>query len=208
MRGIKRCAAALVALVLLTGALALPASAMVYGSIDRYSGKTLNIHEDSTAYMTIGKQVRLRMRALIDRRMTPLSVRSFESSKPSVAYVTPSGWVKALGRGTTRITMTAKDGARYALTLTVVKSDAITALWFREGAVATTVGKRIDLGEYLEAKPLTALLSSNRVLWKSSNTKVALVDTTGVVTPRKPGTATVTATCGKYKATIKVRVKE
>ena len=208
MRLIRRCAAALVALVLLAGVLALPASAMVYGSIDRYSGKALNIREDSTAYMTVGKQVRLRMRALIDRRLTPLTVKSFESSRPSVAYVTPSGWVKALARGTTQITMTAKDGTRYTLTLTVVRSEAITALWFRESAVATTVGRRIDLGEYLEAKPMTALLSENRVLWKSSDTKVALVSTTGVVTPRRPGTATVTATCGKLKATIKVRVKE
>lgn len=45
------------------------------------------------------------------------------------------------------------------------------------------------------------------VTYTSSNKKVAVVSSKGVVTAKKKGTATITAKCGKYKATCKITVK-
>ncbi len=54
---------------------------------------------------------------------------------------------------------------------------------------------------------VTTNLKGN-VTWKSSNNKYATVSSKGVVTAKKKGTVTITATCGSYKATCKITVKE
>ena len=43
--------------------------------------------------------------------------------------------------------------------------------------------------------------------WKSSNTKVAAVNSKGVVTAKAKGSAVITASCGEYKVTCKITVK-
>ncbi|WP_287638913.1 Ig-like domain-containing protein, partial [Blautia sp.] len=48
---------------------------------------------------------------------------------------------------------------------------------------------------------------TDKITWKSSNTKVAAVNSKGVVTAKAKGTAVITASCGEYKATCKITVK-
>ena len=50
--------------------------------------------------------------------------------------------------------------------------------------------------------------TTSAIKWTSSNKKVATVNASGVVTFKKPGKATITATCkrGGKKAKVKVRV--
>lgn len=48
--------------------------------------------------------------------------------------------------------------------------------------------------------------TTDKVVWKSSNTKVATVSANGTVKAVKAGTAVITATAGKVKATCKVTV--
>lgn len=50
--------------------------------------------------------------------------------------------------------------------------------------------------------------ANSAIKWKSSNKKVATVSSTGLVTFKKPGKATITATAvrGKKKAKVKVKV--
>nr|WP_295293651.1 Ig-like domain-containing protein [uncultured Blautia sp.] len=48
---------------------------------------------------------------------------------------------------------------------------------------------------------------TDKIIWKSSNTKVATVNSAGVVTARAKGTAVITASCGKYTATCTITVK-
>ena len=47
----------------------------------------------------------------------------------------------------------------------------------------------------------------DEITWKSSNTKVATVNSTGVVTAKAKGTAVITVSCGKYSTTCKITVK-
>ena len=48
---------------------------------------------------------------------------------------------------------------------------------------------------------------TDKITWKSSNTKVAAVNSKGVVTAKAKGTAVITASCGEYKVSCKVTVK-
>lgn len=48
---------------------------------------------------------------------------------------------------------------------------------------------------------------TDKITWKSSNTKVAAVNSKGVVTAKTKGTAVITASCGEYEVSCKVTVK-
>ena len=62
----------------------------------------------------------------------------------------------------------------------------------------------------LSAQTLTATITpdgcTDSVTWTSSNTDVATIDSTGLVTPLKNGTTTITVSCGSYSATCEVTV--
>ncbi len=206
-RMFKRALAALVLMTLLA-AVALPANAMVYGNIDRYAESSLKVWEDSSAFVTVGNRVHLVMSEYTGAALKKLALKSCISTVPTVAKVTAKGWVKALKAGTTRIRLKAKDGRQYTVRLTVVKSYAPTRLYFQQESVTAHVGARLMLGPCLRAKPATGLLALNKVTWRSADTSVATVDKLGVVTPRKPGKVKITATCGKLKATVTVRVRK
>lgn len=66
--------------------------------------------------------------------------------------------------------------------------------------------KKITLG--VGAETTLKLTGKGTVKWKSSNKKIASVSKKGVVTAKKTGTVTITATCNGKKATCKVKVKK
>lgn len=67
--------------------------------------------------------------------------------------------------------------------------------------------KKITTGKSFTLKATVAPSNTtDKVVWKSSNTKVATVSANGTVKAVKAGTAVITATAGKVKATCKVTV--
>lgn len=206
---VKRTLVLLLSLVLLLGAAMPAASALVYGSLDDYDGGFINVFEDSSAFMTVGTEVQFRMTEIEGSTVYKLRAIGFSSQAPDVASVDDKGWVTALKPGTTGITMESDDGRMYTMALTVVRSNRPTKIRFSQRTLTTHTGVRTDLAEYLRAEPLNALLALNEVTWKSSRTSVVSVDKKqGRIIARRPGTATITATCGTKKATIKVTVKK
>ena len=129
------------------------------------------------------------------------------SSNTKVATVDSKGKVKAIGKGTATITATAADGSgkNAACKVTVVKK-IVTGVTITGKANTVNVKKTLTLRATV--KPTNADI--NGVTWKSSNTKVATVDSNGKVCGIKKGTVTITATAkdgsGK-KDTMKVTVK-
>jgi len=113
------------------------------------------------------------------------------SSNTSVASVSSTGLVTGVGSGTATITATSegKSGAA-AITVTVAPVNGVIVT---PNPASTFVGFTTPMTVTLtDANGNT--LSGRTVTWQSSNTIVATVNSSGVVTGSAPGTTTITAT--------------
>ncbi len=133
---------------------------------------------------------------------------TWESDTPSKATVDNNGNVKAVKAGTATITVTTKDGSRIARCLVHVSAAVInvTGVSVSPTSVTLAEGERKELTATV--KPSNATKKS--VTWTSSNTTVATVSTSGLVTAKSAGTATITVTTvdGSYTAKCTVTVKK
>ena len=130
---------------------------------------------------------------------------TYSSSNPSVAKVSATGVITATAIGNSIISVQTVDRGYTALFFVSVPAtvDSITlsnsSLKFKTGASAIKLG----------AKLMPDNLSVRTVLWTSSNSNIASVDSNGNVTPQSPGTATITGTSAldsTKKATCSVTV--
>ena len=125
---------------------------------------------------------------------------TWKSSNTKVATVSSTGVVKAIAKGTCTITATTTSGKKATCKITVKE---IKATGIKLSKTSATVAK----GKTLTLKAtLTPSNTTDKVTWKSSNTKVATVSSTGVVKGIKYGTCTITATINGKKATCKITV--
>ena len=126
---------------------------------------------------------------------------TWKSSNKKVATVDSKGKITAKGKGTATITASTSNGKKATCKVTV-KVPA-TKITLNKTSASVTVSKTVTLKATMNPGDTT-----DSVTWKSSNTSVASVSSKGVVTGKKAGTATITATTtsGK-KATCKVTVK-
>ncbi len=132
---------------------------------------------------------------------------TWKSSNTAVATVDTNGKVTAVGAGTATVTATAKDGSGKSASCEVTVTQPVTGIQLDKSSISILKGKTATL---------TATVSPNNasnktVTWKSSNTAVATVSSSGKVTAVAPGTATITVTAedGSGKsATCKVTVTQ
>ena len=127
----------------------------------------------------------------------------WESSTPSVATVS-GGIVEALSAGTTTITLTTRDGGEKAsCKVTVIIPVESVAL--NENSVTIREGETYTL--IATVSPSDA--EDKSVTWFSSNTSVASVSSSGVITAKTVGNATITVKTndGAKTATCQVTVK-
>ena len=129
-------------------------------------------------------------------------VKSWTSSKKSVATVDKNGKITATSKeGTAVITVTlaSKKTAKVTVTVKMIRTTKLTKV---PKTLSLTTGKKYTL------KPVvTPSNSQEKVTYKSSNTKIATVSSTGVITAKKAGTAVITVKSGSKKVTCKVTVK-
>ena len=125
---------------------------------------------------------------------------TWKSSNTAVATVSSKGVVTAKSDGTATITVTTYNGKTATCKVTV-KPDP-TAVKLNKTSLTLETGKTYTL-----IKSFTPSNAYPKVTWKSSNTSVATVSATGVVTAKTAGTATITVTTYNGKtATCKVTV--
>ena len=116
------------------------------------------------------------------------------------------GVVTPVKAGKTTITCYVKSQKSKKVTCKVtVKKQKVTAITFAKASVAVQKGKKVS-----NPAIVTPTYAANKkVTYKSSSTSVATVSTSGVVTGKKVGTATITATAAdgsKKKNSYKVTV--
>ena len=172
----------------------------------KLSQSTLSMKKGETAALTV---------TITPENATDKSV-DWTSSDTKIATVDSTGKVTAVSAGTASITCMAKDGSDKKAICKVTVTDPIppkpsvvkvTKITLNKTTASVGKGKTMQL-----TATVTPTNATNKaVIWKSSNTKIATVSSTGKVTAKAAGTVTITCTAkdgsGK-KATCKVTVTE
>ena len=134
---------------------------------------------------------------------------TWTSSNTKVATVSSTGKVTAKAVGVATITCTARDGSGVKATCKVtVKNPVVKVSKITLNKTSASLIKGDTLALKATVTPATA--TNKAVTWKSSNTKIATVSSSGKVTAKAAGTVTITCTAkdgsGK-KATCRITVR-
>ena len=132
---------------------------------------------------------------------------SFSSSNEAVATVSADGTVKAVGEG--NAVVTAKAGDLTASCSVAVKGTEQTDVpatntLFLQSSGGLTGQFSMDPGETASVKVVG---SSAPVTWSSSDSQIATVDASGIVTGVSSGSAIITAVVDGQTLTIEVLVR-
>ena len=135
------------------------------------------------------------------------STVSFSSSNEAVATVSADGTVKAVGEGSAVVT--AKAGDLTASCSVAVKGTEQTDMpatntLFLQSSGGLTGQFSMDPGETASVKVVG---SSAPVTWSSSDSQIATVDASGIVTGVSSGSAIITAVVDGQTLTIEVLVR-
>ena len=113
----------------------------------------------------------------------------WSSDNTAVATVSSDGTVTPKGVGEATITVTTNDGGKTASCLiTVTGNTSVTGVSLDKTNLSMTPGDT----QYLTASVSPSNASNKSVTWTSSNTSVATVSSSGLVTAKAAGTATIT----------------
>lgn len=130
----------------------------------------------------------------------------WKTSNKKVATVSKSGYVTGKKKGTVKITATSKKNKKAKKTIKItVKDLKAKSVTMNTKSANMYTGQKSALKATVKGQ--TGFYNQG-VSWKSSNTKVATVDSKGNVVAKSAGSATITATekGGSKKATCAVKV--
>ncbi len=130
---------------------------------------------------------------------------TYKSSKPNVVKVSKKGTLSALKKGKATITITAKADKRKKIKVKVIVGTPVKSVSLSQSVGNVKIGKKLNL----KATVKSSKASNKKIVWTSSNKKVAKVNSKGVVTGLNKGVAKITATAAdgsgrKKSATITV----
>ena len=145
----------------------------------------------------------------LEVKISPATASSsvkYSSNKSSVASVSSSGKITAKKAGTAVITVSSayKSSVKDTITVKVVKRSAPKSISIQPNTSKLAIGKSLQLS--VSVSPSSA---SKLVTWKSSNSSVAEVSSSGKVTAKKAGNVTIYAYSkrnSKIKGSLKLEV--
>ncbi len=167
-------------------------------AIKTYKGSVLSAYSSTAAVS--GVKISPTSKKLVKGASTTIKVSgikskySFKTSKSKVATVNSKGKVTSKANGTAYIYINAKG---------IQKSVKITV---KSPSVSISASKTSIKRGYSTTFTATTF-PSKKVTWKSSNTKIATVSSSGKVTGKGKGTATITASFKYNKKTYKASKK-
>ena len=131
---------------------------------------------------------------------------TWTSSNPSVATIS-NGVVTGISQGSSTITAKTNDGGFTAsCVVTITESTRVTSVSLNE----TSLSLKAERTASLVATVSPSDAYDKTVTWSSSNTGIATISTSGVVTAKAVGNAVITATTndGGFKASCNLTVTE
>ena len=168
---------------------------------DPYLPTAVKLDQKGTVRLPLGETLTLSAALSPD---TAQSALTWKSSKRKVATVS-GGTVAARRVGTATITVSTRNGKKAKVKVKVYDPTLPTAVKLdMTGTQRLMVMNRLQLSATMSPETAQSALK-----WKSSNKKVAVVDSSGAVSGIAPGTATITvSTRNGKKAKVKVKVTD
>ncbi|MBR5338050.1 MAG: Ig-like domain-containing protein [Lachnospiraceae bacterium] len=158
--------------------------------------------------VSIGKGQTFALKAVIAPDSASACGVKWKSSNKKVATVDKDGVVKGIKKGTATITATTADGkkkkATCRVTVTGGKVKFVKSISVNKTNLTLAKGGNSKL-KTKSLKPSNA--KDKKVTWISSDPKIATVNSSGKVTAKSPGVATISAFAGEAAATCYVTVK-
>lgn len=167
----------------------------------------------SLKFKTVGKTVTIAKKESKKLRVTrkPSNATNLKlvwtSSKPSVVSVASNGVVTGKKKGSATITARTTDGSNLKIKCKVTVGKKVTSVKYSNSKNLSTLKVGSTFKLKTSVSPSSA--STKKLSWTSSNSSVASVSASGLITARKNGTATITvsSTDGtNKKRTCKVTV--
>ena len=155
-----------------------------------------------TAEMQIGETVQLQ--AIVTPSNASDKSVVWASSRQSVATISSSGLVTAVGLGSS--TVTASCGGKSAKCQVTVSESTVAVVSVSLDPTSVTIEEGGNIRLVATVSPADA--TDKTVTWKSSDTAVATVDQEGLVTGVKEGKATISAKAGEFSAECAVVVQK
>jgi hypothetical protein len=130
---------------------------------------------------------------------------TFSSGDETKAAVDDKGLVTAKAAGTAVITVTTADGGfTDAVSVTVVAAAIpLTGITFDDGSALTLAGPEPKV----LGLTLTPSDATGDIVWSSSDASIVAVDSGGIISAKKPGTATITVAKKEDNGTASTTVK-
>ena len=163
--------------------------------------KKVKLSASGTVTLNIGETLQLSGTVTPEAASQKLTWRS---GSKKIATVSGSGLVRAVKAGTATITARTSNGRYARVKIKVVDPYAPTAVALNYwGTVTLHIGEKLNL----EATLYPIDIARSKITYSSSWKSVAAVNSAGVVTARRKGTATITVkTANGKKAKVKIKV--
>lgn len=159
---------------------------------------------DSSASIVVGSSKQLSVKEIKPSNATNKSVR-WSSSDTSIVSVDQSGLIKGVKEGKATISVISNDGSNIKTSIKVVVSKiAVTGVKLDHTKAITEVGDKTTIKATVS--PSNATYKS--VKWSSSNTSIATVSSSGVVTGKGQGKATLKAVADGKSVSIPIYVSK
>ncbi len=131
----------------------------------------------------------------------------WKSTNEAVAVVDKNGKVTAKGEGECIIYATSLDGSKSTFSAVTVRNKEIpiTSISFSNKSSIMHVGERLTLIPRIN--PSTA--TNQKLVWRSSNSDIATVDSNGIVSAKKVGVVEITAETNNHQmAKVKITIED
>lgn len=205
MRHFKKGMAVTLALSMVLGTSGVPASAAQKGATAKVQG--VSIQKPDTATLVLKKNAKFQLKTKVTVKGKISKKVTYKSSNSNVVTVNKKGKLTAKKKGTAKITVASQANRSKKAVLTVKVGTPVKAVKLNAATLSGEAGKSGTLKAVVSPKNATVA----KVVFTSSNAKVAKVSSKGKVSFLKKGTANITAKAqdgsGK-KAVCKVTVTE